>query len=137
MSRNRTFDVVVVGAGPAGSVCAYCLARRGVSVALVDRVKFPRDKACGDLLSPSVAKLLGQLDIVVPGRVRVGDMRLIGPSGGSMPLPWPAGGSLPAYAQALPRKLFDEQLRLAAIDAGAEFLQGDVDRVEVAAGGAS
>jgi len=134
MSRNRTFDVLVVGAGPAGSVCAYCMARRGVSVALVDRIRFPRDKACGDLLSPRVAELLGELSIDVAGRVRVGDMRLVGPSGGSMALPWPTGGSLPGHAEALPRTLFDEQLRLAAIDAGAEFLQGDVDRVEVVSG---
>jgi geranylgeranyl reductase family protein len=134
MGDSRTFDVVVVGAGPAGSVCAYCIARRGVSVALVDRMRFPRDKACGDLLSPRVAELLGDLGIHVSGCVRVGDMRLVGPSGRSMALPWPAGGSLPGHAEALPRTLFDEQLRLAAIEAGAEFVQGDVDRVEVDSG---
>jgi geranylgeranyl reductase family protein len=133
-SHNRTFDVIVVGAGPAGSVCAYCVARRGLSVALVDRIRFPRDKACGDLLSPRVAELLDELGIDVAGRVRVGDMRLVGPSGGSMALPWPTGGSLPGHAEALPRTQFDDQLRLAAIDAGAAFLQGDVDRVEVVSG---
>ena len=44
------FDVVVAGAGPAGSIAALVLARSGARVALVDKAAFPRDKACGDLV---------------------------------------------------------------------------------------
>jgi flavin-dependent dehydrogenase len=43
----KRFDAVVVGAGPAGSVCAFRLASAGASVLLVDRARFPRDKPCG------------------------------------------------------------------------------------------
>ena len=51
-------DVVVVGAGPAGSATALFLARRGFSVTLLDRAAFPRDKACGEYLTPGAVKLL-------------------------------------------------------------------------------
>ena len=47
IARMDTFDVVVIGAGPAGSSAAIRLARNGARVALVDRAQFPRDKPCG------------------------------------------------------------------------------------------
>lgn len=63
----RTFDICIVGAGPAGSTAACLLARRGYSVALVDRARFPRDKTCGDGITPRGARVLkriGALDLV-------------------------------------------------------------------------
>ena len=65
MSDDR-FDVVVVGAGPAGSVAALVLARGGARVALVDKAVFPRDKACGDLIGPRGVQLLVDLDLPSP-----------------------------------------------------------------------
>jgi len=53
-----TFDVVVVGAGPAGALSALLLARAGANVALLDRERFPRDKPCGEFLTPGAAQLL-------------------------------------------------------------------------------
>src|SRR6266849_2281915 len=47
-AAQHRYDVLVVGAGPAGSSAAYHLARQGVDVLLVDRFAFPRDKRCGD-----------------------------------------------------------------------------------------
>lgn len=128
MAEDR-FDAVVVGAGPAGAIAAYSLARGGLTVALVDRVQFPRDKACGDLLSPAVGKQLSELGIEIE-RLPVGDMALVGPNGSSTPLPWPREGALAGGAQALPRALFDEQLRVAALNAGAEFIHADIDSVQ-------
>ena len=63
----RTFDICIVGAGPAGTTAACLLARQGYSVALVDRARFPRDKTCGDGITPRGARILkriGALDRV-------------------------------------------------------------------------
>ena len=56
------FDVAIVGAGPAGSSAAIALAREGYSVALLDKEQFPRDKLCGDFLSPINWPLLRELE---------------------------------------------------------------------------
>src|SRR5437764_1457297 len=125
-----SFDVVVVGSGPAGAVAATCLARGGAKVALIDRVHFPRDKACGDLLSPRAVAAFQALDIAIKGARPVGDMRLVGPGGRSEMLPWPEGESYPSHAYAVPRLSLDEELRQAALEAGAEFIHGDVERVD-------
>jgi geranylgeranyl reductase family protein len=66
------FDVLVVGAGPAGSTAAYRLAREGASVLLTDRARFPRDKPCGGGLTMRAARLLPfPVDPVVEDRVTV------------------------------------------------------------------
>jgi flavin-dependent dehydrogenase len=60
MLQNK-FDVVIAGAGPAGSACAIKLAESGLKVALLDKATFPRDKTCGDALSVDVINQLGML----------------------------------------------------------------------------
>ena len=64
---GERFDVLVVGSGPAGSVAALVAARGGARVALADKARFPRDKACGDLVGPRGVQLLDDLGITVPG----------------------------------------------------------------------
>lgn len=62
------FDVVIAGAGPAGSTLALRLAREGFSVALVEAQRFPRHKPCGEFMSPEVLPMLGELGLL--GEVR-------------------------------------------------------------------
>ncbi len=57
------FDVIIVGAGPAGAASAISLARRGYAVALIDKEEFPREKLCGDFINPSNWPMLAQLGV--------------------------------------------------------------------------
>ncbi len=115
-------DVLVVGAGPAGSAAATWAARAGLEVTLADAAAFPRDKSCGDGLTP---RAMGELDRLGLGdwtrqhAVNVG-LRAHG-FGQVLELPWP-GGSLPAYGSAVARTELDDRLRATALDAGARAL---------------
>ncbi|MFT4084108.1 MAG: geranylgeranyl reductase family protein [Nocardioides sp.] len=117
-------EVVVVGAGPAGSAAAAWLARAGVEVLLTDAAVFPRDKTCGDGLTPrAVAELiaLGLEDWLRARPVNQG-LRAHG-FGQVLELSWP-GGSLPAWGSAVPRTELDDHLRTTAIKAGAHAVDG-------------
>jgi len=106
-------DVLVIGAGPAGSAVALTLARAGIDVVLVDQHAFPRDKVCGDGLIPdahNALRKLGVLDAVMARAQASEFVGCIGPRGGRIDVP----GALAV----LPRKELDEILCRAAVDAG-------------------
>ena len=125
---SRRFDVLVVGAGPAGSIAALVLARAGVHVALLDKAPFPRDKACGDFVGPRGLQVLADLGVPEPPGLDVGDMVVVGPTGRRVVLPCFAGLSYPGRARAVPRTVLDADLRAAAVDAGAVPCAGRADR---------
>jgi geranylgeranyl reductase family protein len=121
---SRGFDVAVIGSGPAGSVAALVLARGGARVALVDKAAFPRQKACGDLIGPRGTQLLSDLTIDIPHPTRVSDMVVVGPTGNRVRLPARAGRTYPGHGIVVQRSHFDALLQRAALDAGAELLEG-------------
>lgn len=124
MSTPTATDVLVVGAGPAGSAAAAWAARLGLDVVLADAAVFPRDKTCGDGLTPrAVAELqrLGLEDWLRAHTVNQG-LRAHG-FGQTLLLPWP-GGSLPAWGSAVARTELDDHLRTTAIKAGATAVDG-------------
>ena len=123
---DERFDVLVVGAGPAGSIAALTLTRGGARVALVDKAEFPRDKACGDLIGPRGVQLLHDLGLPLADPLRVGDMMVVGPTGGRVRLQCFPGLTYPSYAYAVPRAEFDAGLRDAAVGAGAVPFAGQV-----------
>lgn len=123
-------DVVVVGAGPAGSTAATLLARRGHRVVLVDRAHFPRAKACAEYLSPGVVGMLDHLDLPIfrhhPPK-RVPGMDILSPRGTSMRLQYRHDGQA-VSACTLPRRTFDAAMLAEAIRSGVEMEEGFVVR---------
>ena len=119
----RRHDAIVVGAGPAGSIAALVLARAGVDVALVDRRRFPREKACGDLVGPRGVQLLDDLGISVPRARPLGDMMVVAPNNRRVLLPALPGGNYADHAIAVTRERFDTLLFDTAVAAGAVAVQ--------------
>jgi 2-polyprenyl-6-methoxyphenol hydroxylase-like FAD-dependent oxidoreductase len=117
------FDVVIVGAGPAGSTAAMCLARAGARVALVDRRSFPRDKACGDLIGPRGVRLLDEFGLSPAPALPLGDLIVVGPSGHRVRLPALPGLDYPGHVLAIPRVAFDNALFDAAVCSGAQSIK--------------
>jgi geranylgeranyl reductase family protein len=117
-------DVLVVGAGPAGSAAAAWAARSGADVVLADAAVFPRDKTCGDGLTPrAIGELqrLGLEDWLRAHTVNQG-LRAHG-FGQTLLLPWP-GGNLPDWGSAVARTELDDHLRTTAIKSGATAVDG-------------
>jgi menaquinone-9 beta-reductase len=120
----RQADVIVVGAGPAGASAAYHLARAGVDVLLLDKQSFPRDKVCGDGLTPRAVRQLIEMgiDLDAPGWQRNKGLRIVG-AGHRIELPWPDLATFPSYGLVRTRKDLDEILARHAEKAGARLLE--------------
>ncbi|MEV0401569.1 geranylgeranyl reductase family protein [Actinoallomurus sp. NPDC050550] len=115
-------DVIVVGAGPAGSTTAYHLAQTGLNVLLLEKTTFPREKVCGDGLTPRAVKQLIKMgvDLDAPGWIRNKGLRIIG-GGTRLELPWPDLASYPDYGLVRTRMDFDEILAERAVAAGVKL----------------
>ena len=128
MSRTtadeRHADVIVVGAGPAGSSTAFHLAQAGVDVLLLEKSAFPRDKICGDGLTPRAVRQLVAMgvDLDAPGWMRNKGLRIVG-AGHRLELPWPELASFPPYGMVRTRMDFDEILARHAEKAGARLTE--------------
>src|SRR4051794_25811435 len=118
----RQADVIVVGAGPAGTSTAYHLANAGLDVLLLEKASFPRDKICGDGLTPRAVRQLVSmgLDLNAPGWQRNKGLRIVG-AGHRIELPWPDLATFPSYGMVRTRSDLDEILARHAEKAGARL----------------
>ena len=136
----RMHDVLVVGAGPAGSALATLLAKAGLDVLLVDKARFPRDKVCGDLVSAKALAMLDQLGcldaVVRHGYTPIASASVYLNDAEFSHARLPRVPGLPPHGHAVPRLVLDEILFRRAQAVGAETLEDCcVEGVEIARSG--
>jgi geranylgeranyl reductase family protein len=122
---ERDADVIVVGAGPGGSATAYHLAQHGLRALLLEKATFPREKVCGDGLTPrAVAQLVRMgVELDEPGWLRNRGLRVIG-GGVRLELDWPSLASFPDFGLTRTRHDFDHILVQRAVAAGTDLRTG-------------
>lgn len=122
---HNLFDVIVIGAGPAGSTAAYYLSHAGLKTLLLDKAEFPRDKTCGDGLTPRALPVLdamGLLPEVTRNGWQLDRLKVSAPSGRSVTLQLQSIPHVPGYALVMPRFKLDNLIKERAIKAGTHFL---------------
>ena len=119
-----THDVLVVGGGPSGAACAYWLARAGHDVLLVEKKRFPREKTCGDGLTPRAVRQLEDMGLAedLAGYHRFGGLRSIA-FGRTLELEWPAAPGFPSYGYVVTRHDLDAMVAGRATKEGATLWQ--------------
>ncbi|WP_026459967.1 geranylgeranyl reductase family protein [Schaalia suimastitidis] len=120
LGEGAAAEVVVVGAGPAGASTAYHLATLGIDVLLLDKATFPRDKVCGDGLTPAAVHELLLMGVDTTGWIRNRGLTVIG-GGHRVQMEWPDQKSLPGYGMARARTDLDHALVQRAEEAGARL----------------
>lgn len=128
--QARSYDVVVIGGGPAGATAAAVLAQAGLKVAIVDKFSFPRDKACGDVIGPKAVWALDNLGLSCPLGVPISDMEVIFPNAKRMILPSEKSLDLNGVGRAVRRKELDDHLLSQALSRGANFVPGRLDSLD-------
>jgi geranylgeranyl reductase family protein len=121
---EKLHDVIVVGAGPGGSATAHYLAESGLDVVLLDKTEFPRDKTCGDGLTPRALCVLQDMGILEQVRAfahRINGIALYGTRGDEMLASIPQNERYPSYLLITPRYQLDEIILQRAVESGAQF----------------
>ncbi|MDA1329634.1 MAG: geranylgeranyl reductase family protein [Chloroflexi bacterium] len=139
---GHLYDVAIVGAGPGGSAAAHYLAQSGMDVLLLDKSEFPRDKTCGDGLTPRALHIIsdmGILDQATEAGFRINGLELHARAGNSMHVPIPNHSEYPDHMLVVPRVGLDDIIRQRAVKSGAHFespvrvrgLQNLPDRIRI------
>lgn len=127
MNRTEVVDVCIVGAGIAGSTCAYYLAEKGINVLLLEKEKFPRDKICGDAITPRAQihlKRMGVLDSIL--KEKKGHWAKIGGILSPCGIRYSGNSAVRAGSPlviAIKRMILDEKMAHAAVEAGARLVE--------------
>ena len=130
-------DVLVVGGGPSGASCAYWLAEAGYDVLLVEKKRYPREKTCGDGLTPRAVKQLEDMglgDRLAADAHRYTGLRSIA-FGRTLELRWPSHPEFPDYGYVITRHDLDELVAERAVKAGATLWQESEAVAPVVEGG--
>jgi menaquinone-9 beta-reductase len=129
--RTVDAEVVIVGAGPAGTATAWALARVGVDVVVLDRARFPRDKPCAEYLSPQASRVLSDMGVLASieaaGAAQLTGMTIRAPSGAWFRGEFAAGHGFRGFRDqglALRRRVLDAILLRHAESAGARVVEG-------------
>jgi menaquinone-9 beta-reductase len=122
-ARGHDADVLVVGAGPAGSSAAWWLRQAGLEVAVLEKAEFPREKVCGDGLTPRGVKALDDMGVDTAGWVRHKGLRVTG-GGETVEVDWPQLESWPQHSLVCRRSELDARLAEHARSAGARVHTG-------------
>jgi geranylgeranyl reductase family protein len=120
----KVYDVAIIGAGPGGSATAHYLAQAGLDVLLLDKSDFPRDKTCGDGLTPRALHILDDMGIlpeISRAGFQINGLELHASSGAMMDTVIPDHSEYPNHLLIVPRLQLDEIIRRRAVQSGAKF----------------
>ncbi len=134
--NEQARDVLVVGGGPAGAACAYWLAEAGHDVLLLEKKRYPREKTCGDGLTPRAVKELESMGLAdsLAEHHRFDGLRSIA-FGRTLELKWPAHPDFPSYGYVITRKDLDQLVAERAVKSGATLWEESEATAPVVAGG--
>ncbi|HEY7021726.1 MAG TPA: FAD-dependent oxidoreductase, partial [Ktedonobacterales bacterium] len=121
---SEPYDVAIIGAGPGGAATAHYLALAGLRVLLLDKFSFPRDKTCGDGLTPRALRILDEMWLL--GRIQEGSarhrlVRFTAPNGREVNADIPIRDARYSYVEIIPRLELDHLIVERAIASGATF----------------
>src|SRR6476620_9353011 len=123
--EKETYDALVVGAGPCGATAAFWLASRGRRVLVIEKKHFPREKTCGDGLTPRAVRQLHDMGLAerLAGFQRFDGLRSIA-HGITLELAWPEHPDFPSFGYVVRRRELDDMVAEQAVKAGATLWQG-------------